>query len=56
MTQKQKEYIEFIEEFSGIKFSGNADNNAEISAYINANKEKAMLASMDNWRLTQGYF
>lgn len=56
MTQKQKEYIEFIEEFSGVKFIGDPNNNTDISEYINKNKEKASLASTSNWNLSRGYF
>ena len=56
MTQIQREFIEFIEEFSGVKFTGNPDNNKDISNYINTNKEKAALASLSNWCLSKGYF
>ena len=50
MTQKQKEYIEFIEEFSDGRFSGNPDNNSDISEFINKYKETAHLNSMSNWQ------
>ena len=56
MTDKQKRYIEYIEEFSGVQFTGNPNSNADISAYINKNKAKADLASTPNWCLTHGYF
>ena len=55
MTTKQKEYIEFIEEFSGVKFKGNHNSNKDISEYINSNKEKAKLASAYNWAIINGY-
>jgi hypothetical protein len=55
MTTKQKEYIEFIEEFSGVRFKGNPNSNKDISEYINNNKEKAKLASTDNWAIINGY-
>lgn len=51
MTQKQKEYIEFIKEFSSVKFTGNPDSQKDISAYINANAEIAKMNSMDSWQL-----
>ena len=55
MTAKQKEYIEFIEGLSGVKFRGNPNSNRDISAYINSNKERAKLASTDNWAIINGY-
>lgn len=55
MTAKQKEYIEFIEELSGVKFRGNPSSNKDISEYINSNKERAKLASTDNWAIINGY-
>lgn len=55
MTTKQREYIEFIEEFSGVRFDGNPNSHKDISEYINNNKEMAMLASADNWSLVNGY-
>lgn len=51
MTQRQKDYIEFIEEFSSTKFTGNPDSQKDISAYINANAEQAKMNSMDSWQL-----
>lgn len=56
MTDKQKAYIEYIEEFSGVKFTGNPNSNAEISEYIRANKASADLKSTSTWCLTNGYF
>ena len=56
MTQKQREYIDFIEEFSGIKFTGNPNSNTDISNYINKNKDKAKLISTSNWCTSNGYF
>ena len=55
MTIKQKKYIEFIEEFSGVRFKGNPNSNKDISEYINNNKEKAKLASANNWAIINGY-
>lgn len=56
MTDKQKAYIEYIEDFSGVKFTGNPNSNADISAYIKQNKELADLASTPSWILRNGYF
>jgi len=55
MTQKQREYIEYIEEFSGVKFTGDKNNNSDISKYINENRTKADLQSASNWALKNGY-
>ena len=55
MTTKQKEYIEFIEELSGVEFRGNPNSNKDISEYINSNKERAKLESTDNWAIINGY-
>lgn len=51
MTSRQKEYIEFIQEFSGVKFTGNPNSNTDISKYIKANKALAELNSMSSWEL-----
>lgn len=51
MTNKQKEYIEFIEEMTGISFKGNPNNNKDISSYINTYKDLANLNSLDSWQL-----
>lgn len=56
MTQRQKEYVEFIEEFSGVKFTGNPNSNTDISDYINRNKDKALLANASSWCVSNGYF
>ena len=50
MTGRQKEYIEFIEEFSSVRFTGNPNSNADISKYIKANKEIAHLNAMSPWQ------
>ena len=55
MTQKQKDYIEFIEEFSCVHFKGNPNNQSNISDYINKNAPIAILKSSDNWALMNGY-
>lgn len=56
MTEKQKAYIEYIEEFSGVKFTGNPESNSDISEYIRKNKELADLASTSKWCLNHGFF
>lgn len=46
-TEKQLEYIEFIQEFSGVPFEGNT--KGEASKYIDENKELARINSIDSW-------
>ena len=46
-TEKQLEYIEFIQEFSGVLFAGRT--KAEASAYIDKNAELARIESIDSW-------
>lgn len=52
MTQKQEEYIKFIEEFSGVKFTGDPTNEVDISTYITTYRD---LAYSSNWALSHGY-
>ena len=51
MTKRQKEYIEFIEEFTYGKFTGNPNSNSDISAFIHRFGELAKLNAMDPWQL-----
>ena len=46
-TEKQLDYIEFIQEFSGIPFEGNT--RKEAAEYIDENKEFARINSIDSW-------
>ena len=46
-TDKQLEYIDFIQEFSGVSFEGNTKK--EASEYIDQNKELARINSIDSW-------
>ena len=53
-TQKQLDYIEFIEEETGIKYTGNT--KAEASKYISENKNKVpVTSSINTWALVRGY-
>lgn len=46
ITQKQIEYIEFIENFASVQFDG---DKMTISEFITRHKEAAHLASLDAW-------
>ena len=46
-TEKQLDYIEFIQEFSGVPFNGKTKQ--EASEYIDRNKELAHINSIDSW-------
>ena len=53
-TQKQLDYIRFIEEETGIEYKGNT--KAEASKYISENKDKIPYSSTINmWALVKGY-
>ncbi len=51
MTNKQKQYIEYLEEFSHDRFTGDPNNQKDVSDFINRNKEIARLNSLDSWQL-----
>ena len=53
-TQKQLDYIRFIEEETSIEYKGNT--KAEASKYISENKDKIPYSSSINmWALVNGY-
>lgn len=53
-TQKQLDYIRFIEEETGIEYKGNT--KAEASKYISENKDKVPIySSINMWALVNGY-
>ena len=53
-TQKQLDYIRFIEEETGIEYKGNTKE--EASKYISENKDKIPYSSTINmWALVNGY-
>ena len=54
ITIKQKEYIEFIEEFVSVKFEGTT--KADASKYIDRYKDEAILYSQDSYHTQHGYF
>jgi hypothetical protein len=41
LTNKQKEYFDFIKEWSPNKFNGNPNNYKDVCDYITRNKEAA---------------
>lgn len=51
MTLRQKEYIEFIEEYSGVPFTGNPESEEDISAYIKqfAQVAQVLHQASDEW-------
>lgn len=54
MTQKQKDFIEFIESETGISFNGTTKK--EASKYIDENKRKLPIDSLENdWAIENGY-
>ena len=53
-TEKQLDYIRFIEEETGIKYNGNTKE--EASKYISENKDKIPVSSSINmWAFIKGY-
>ncbi len=53
-TEKQLEYIRFIEDETGIKYNGKTKQ--EASKYISENKDKVPACSSINmWALVKGY-
>lgn len=53
-TEKQLDFIEFIEQETGIKFKGTTKEDA--SKYISENKNKIPVsASINMWALVNGY-
>jgi len=53
-TEKQLNYIKFIEEETGIDFTGTTKE--EASKYISENKDKVPISStMNMWALVKGY-
>jgi hypothetical protein len=53
-TQKQLDYIKFIENQTGIKYKGNNRNDA--SKYIDENKNKIPLTAYESdWAIINGY-
>jgi hypothetical protein len=53
-TEKQLEYIRFIEEETGIIYKG--QTKQEASKYISENKDKVPAsASINMWALVKGY-
>lgn len=48
-TEKQLDYIEFIQEFSGFQFEGTT--RKEASEFIDRYKDLANLNSLDTWQL-----
>ena len=53
-TEKQLKYISFIEEETGIKYSGK--NKKDASDYISENKDKIPASgSINMWALVNGY-
>lgn len=54
ITEKQRSYITFIEDETGIIFSGTTKEDATI--YISENKDKVPASgSMNMWALVNGY-
>lgn len=54
ITEKQKDFISFIEEETGIQFIG--QTKQEASKYISENKDKIPVSSSINmWALIKGY-
>jgi hypothetical protein len=53
-TEKQLEYIRFIEEETGVIYKGKTKQ--EASKYISENKHKVLVSSSINmWALVKGY-
>lgn len=52
ITEKQKNYISFIEEETGIEFIGKTKQ--EASKYISENKDK-IPPQINDWALINGY-
>ena len=53
-TEKQLNYIEFIEKETGIAYKGST--KSEASKYISENKDKVPVSSSINmWALVNGY-
>lgn len=53
-TEKQLDYIRFIEEETGIKYNGNTKE--EASKYISENKDKIPVSSsISMWAFIKGY-
>ena len=53
-TEKQLEYIRFIEEETGVIYEGNTKQ--EASKYISENKDKVPASgSINMWALVKGY-
>lgn len=53
-TEKQLEYIRFIEDETGIKYNGKTKQ--EASKYISENKDKVpAYSSINMWALVKGY-
>lgn len=46
-TKEQLDYIEYIQEFSGVPFEGNT--RKEASKYIDENEDIARINSIDSW-------
>ena len=54
ITKKQKNYIDFIEDETGIIFIGKTKK--EATKYISENKDKVPVSgSINMWALTNGY-
>lgn len=57
MTDKQKDLIEWMNEFCREKFDLSAPHTvAEASKYISENMDEYKLATMSSWILEKGYF
>lgn len=50
ITEKQRQFIEDMNEFCQEKFDFNGKTRKEASKYISRNIEEYKLATMDNWQ------